>query len=123
MKNIYHYQPETLAAIDRLYTIAANTVAMDDMQFGFATNEPLLVMLDSAIRYARAYQTYYGSTLNTDYVLGPAFLSSVDNIRTLLNSIGGSGMETRGRGSFDGGTLDGLACKALELAGYNEGDY
>lgn len=118
MKNTYSYQPETSAAVTRLYATCNGTVAADDMYHGVLHNEPLLVMADCLLRYAKAYAQRWEQPVSADGFLGEPFKEALFGVRALLNGNGAYAMESGRRESFDGGTLDHILCQAAEIGGF-----
>lgn len=106
------YQSETNEAFRHLEKIAPRTVAHAAHQRGMRRGEPLIVMLDALIAYAKRHEAEYGSKLAEDYFLGPEWKNAAEGVRALLN----------GDGNFDGGTCEDMFWKAFEIAGYTEGD-
>ena len=116
----YTYQPETVQAFSK---INKGTVAQQSHGRGLLYAEPLIVMLDSLLRYARAYEKRYGDKLNTDGFLGKPWLKAAKNVRVLLNGQGAVAMEKDyATDSFDGGTCEAIFWKAMEVAGFKEED-
>jgi hypothetical protein len=92
--------------------LTRGTVAHQRHTTGIFRNEPVMVLMDTLLRYAEKHERRFESKLSEDYFLGPAWLQSIMGVRTLLN----------GEGDFDGGTLEELFWKALEVAGFTEAD-
>jgi len=117
------YQDETKAAYKRLGEIAKGTVAYQQHTLGMTWNEPLIVAMDSMIRYAKAHNKRFEFKLAEDYFLGAEWLSVVKGIRALLN---GNGAVANERGitsdSKDNGTIEDMFWKAMEIAGFTEED-
>ena len=121
-----NWQPETLAAIERLRAICPGTVALRDMEAGQRMAEPLLVIADQCIRYAKAYASEFDRKVGDDYVAAPEFSSILSGFRGLLNFDGAAKWEasansdTRPRSltdTKDNGTIESLYWVACELAG------
>src|ERR1019366_6847972 len=99
------------------------TVAQQSQRRGMQEGEPLIVIFDALLRYARAYEKRYGEKLNTDGFLGKPWLKTAKNVRVLLNGIGVVAMENDiATDSFDGGTCEAIFWKAMEVAGFKEED-
>ncbi len=62
-------------------------------QRGLRENEPIVVGLLGAVRYAIAYRNTFEGTLAEDGVLGPGFLHWVEGLRMLLDGYGCVAME------------------------------
>jgi len=103
--------------------IPAGTVALQSHTFGAQNAEPLIIILDSLIRYAKSHRTRFGFPLSEDYVLGPEFLSALTGARGLLGGNGAVAHE-RGRGtdSKDNGACEGMFWDAMSAGGFTEDD-
>ena len=118
MKTQYRYQDETTTAAN---SVPKGTVAFQSHVIGLARHEPLIITLDSMIRYAVAYKSEYDRPLAEDYILGEEWLSVVKGIRGLLNGNGAVAMEQkRSQDSKDNGACETMFWAALEVAGYTE---
>ena len=118
MRKTHQYQTETMAALDHLRKTAHGTVAEESMRQGYQENEPLLVAMDSMIRYAKAYRNAYDSRIGEDGVLGCEFFAAISGLRRLLNGQGAVAMERDiSTDSKDNGTLESLYWTACDLAG------
>ncbi len=91
-------------------------------------NEPIIVILDSLIRYAKAHEQSMGSKLSEDYFLGPCFLSALTSTRELLNGNGSVANEMSAktdkpcRDSKDNGACEAMFWDAMEISGFTEKD-
>lgn len=74
------------------------------------TETPIVGLFRALADYADLHAARYGNRLGEDYVLGPAWLAMLSNLRELLNGE---------LGRLDGGTLDGLAFDLAEAAGFD----
>ena len=119
-------QPETLAAMEHLLATCPGTVAARDARAGWDAAEPLLVMMDSVIRLAKAYRARFDQPIVDDYMACPEISSILSGIRGLLNFDGGHKMEVDARDpsprptitdSKDNGMLESLYWTACEIAG------
>lgn len=120
----YSYQPETAKAYDR---IPYGTIAHQSHSIGMNGTEPLIVILDSLIRYAKAHEARFESKLSQDYFLGPLFLQALTATRELLNGNGAAANEFEAKGagcrdSKDNGACEQMFWSALGLAGFKEED-
>jgi hypothetical protein len=115
------YQPETIAAG---MILTPGTVNAKAHSIGMTEGEPLIVIIDGLIRYAKAYEMRFGSKLGTDYVLGVAWLEMIKNVHALLDGDGAIGWE-RGisTDSKDNGVLSSLCMTALEVAGFTQDEF
>ena len=68
----------------------------------------IMDMLYGWSEYATKHRTRYESIIGDDYVLGPAWQSIGENLRTLLNGE---------LGGLDGGTVDGYIIGTMEYHG------
>lgn len=123
------FQAETLAALEHLRTIAPGTVALRDMEAGFRTGEPLLIIADQCIRYAKAYRAEFERNLGDDYVARPDFSGILSGFRALLNFDGAAKWEASANSSTrpptdtkDNGTIESLYWTACEIAGIDGND-
>jgi hypothetical protein len=116
----YGLQPETVA---HLHKIPHGTIAHQGAQLGIANGEPLLVIMDGLIRYAKAHECRFESKLAEDYVLGPAWLDAAKAIRCLLNGDGAVAHEMeKSTDSKDNSSLEGMFWDAMAVAGFSESD-
>lgn len=116
MTTKYTYQPETIAQVTKL---TPGTIAHQSHLLGMHSAEPLIVALDSMIRYAKAHKARFESPLAEDYFLGPQWLEAVKGIRALLNGDGAVAHELgRTTDSKDNGACEGMFWAALEAAGF-----
>ena len=117
---LYFYTPATLDAARR---IPPASVAADEHTRGMRDGDALIVAIDALNRYAEAYAEGFGDKLCTDYVLGPAWLSSIANLRELLNGNGSEAMRRgMGRDSKDNGACESVFWSAMRAAGFTEDD-
>ena len=114
------YQEETESAF---HAIPRNTISYVSHKNGIRGEEPLIVMLDCLIGYAKSYRDRYESKLCKDYVLGPEWLSALKGVRGLLNGDGAIAM-TQGitTDSKDNGACEAMFWSAMEIAGFSESD-
>ena len=85
----YHYQPETLTLSDRL---PPKCVEAHEHFTGLTHHEPLIVILDSLLRLAKAVKQR-GSAIGEDRVLGPAYQRALEAVEDLLNGPGAVSLE------------------------------
>ncbi len=104
------YQPETREAFRQ--RTAPGTVSHAAHSKGLRNDEPLIVMLDALIAYAKRHEARFESKLAEDYFLGPRWKDAAEGVRALLN----------GDGDFDGGTCEAMFWEALRIAGFTEKD-
>ena len=121
MNTSYKYQPETVAASESSYSKNPHSVCALEHKRGIVKHEPLIVILDSCIRYAKAHQTRYESPVAEDYVLGPAFEQVLEGVRHLLDGNGALSNELGSTNdSKDNGICSGLLQTCLKLGGFEE---
>jgi hypothetical protein len=116
----YAYQPETIAQAEK---VPANVVDGQSHRIGYNNAEPLIVMMDSLIRYARAHEKRFGSKLSGDYVLGPEWANAAKAVRALMIGDGAVAHETeRSTDSKSNGAVEGMFWDAVKIAGFTEED-
>jgi len=122
------FQPETLAALEQL---RPGTVAMRDAEAGFRMGEPLLVIADQCIRYAKAYAARFDQKIGDDYVARPEFSGILSGFRGLLNFDGAAKWEAEENSgnpprnltdTKDNGMVESLFWAACEIAGIDGND-
>lgn len=115
----YTFQTEVTAEANK---ISEGTVAYNEAKIALTSFEPLLVAMDSMLRYAKAHKKQYGSPLVDDGVLGPEFIQACQGIRGLLNGQGGIALERGMSGdSKDNGMIEGIFWHAVKAGGFKEG--
>lgn len=114
----YPLQSETLAAHE---TLKDGTRAHQEVSLGHREGEPLLVIFDALLSYAKTFEAHFGQKIADDYVASPEFSSMLSGARGMLNFNGGvangAGITTD---SKDTGALETLyweACKAAGIDG------
>lgn len=124
MSNEYEYQQETADEYDKLESSFRGSQAHSDVRLGINNYEPLIVILDSCIRYAKAHELAYESKLNEDRYAVRYLKQVLSGIEGLLNCRGAVSLE---RGlpcdSKDGAFCEKLLYKAYEVAGIDEKEY
>ena len=116
----YPYQREVYEAAAK---INEGTISHHSDLLGRKNCEPLLVCMDSLLRYAKAYEKRYETKLVEDYFLGRHWLSSIKHLRVLLNGNGAVAMEQGiSTDSKDNGVIEEVFWKAMEVAGFTEED-
>lgn len=119
----YTYQPETVEAIRQLDNTCPGTVSHRAMATGAANAEPVLIILDAAIRWIKAYRTRFDDFPGNDYMARHEIGAILAGARALLNFDGGYANEAGLlRDSKDNGTLENLYWTACELAGLDGND-
>jgi phosphopantetheine adenylyltransferase len=120
MKIKYNLQPETIEALNKLFATCPGTVAEQSMKIGIFNGEPVLVMIDAAIRYAKAHKVAYDQPVNDDYMLRDEFAGILRGIRAMLDFNGGVALEMeRSTDSKDNGVIESLYWTACEIAGFD----
>ncbi len=102
----YFFSAEMIVATDK---VDEKTIASHEQRKGMKDFDPVVMMFDSLIFYAKAHNARYGSKLALDYILGPIWLGTIKNARGLLD----------GEGMFFTGTLEELYWAAGEIAGFS----
>lgn len=123
----YSWQPETLAAFQAVTDQAPRTVAARDARLSFDHAEPVLVILDAAIAWAKAYRARFEQPLADDYMARDEFASIISGARALLNFDGARKMKRDARDldnprsdwtdSKENGMLESLYWEACRIAG------
>jgi hypothetical protein len=114
----YYYQTETTSHADKL---PAGTVSTESHWLGMNKSEPIIVMLDALLRYAKAYEVRFGGKLNSDSVLGDAWIAAACEVRRLLNGDGAAAWELdRSTDSKDNGACEAIFWDAMSAAGFTE---
>jgi hypothetical protein len=117
---MYKYQNETVQAYRK---IKEGTVAQKEMELGLHNYEPLIVAMDSMLRYAKAFKKNYEGLISEDGVLGEYYLDIISGIRGLLNGQGAVAMEKDMSGDTkDNGAIEELFWKCMDVGGYEEKD-
>jgi len=126
MKTEITYQTETIAAFNKL---TPNTVAYHEHLTGLRAGEPIIVMIDGLIRYAKAHKAVYGSPLASDYVLGENWLETLKAARSLCDGVGAVAMERnaapavkRLTDSKCNGSIEQMFESALTIAGFDRNE-
>jgi len=116
---VVRFQQETIEALEHLYKTCPNTVAAQEMKLGEQQAEPILIIFDSLIRYAKSYATRFGDKVETDYMLCNEFGAMLAGARAMLNFNGAVANEKDGysRDSKDNSVMETLYWKACEIAG------
>jgi hypothetical protein len=116
----YRLQQET---IDQSCKVPDNVISGRSHRLGLEHGEPLVIMMDALIRYAKAHEKRFESKLAEDYVLGPEWLKAASAIRQLLNGDGAVAHELgRNTDSKDNGAVEGMFWDAMAIAGFKESD-
>lgn len=117
---LYRYSAETIAQANK---VPVGTISEQSHKLGMEHGEPLLVMMDSLIKYAEAYRERFETPLADDYVLGNDWLRAAAAVRGLLNGDGVVAWKRdRSTDSKDNGAIEGMFWDGLALAGFKEED-
>jgi hypothetical protein len=109
-------QPETKAHLTRP---TPGTVAWQSQNVGLEHGEPLVLILDGLLRYAKAHAARYGSPVAEDYVLGKYWLEALQGIHGLLDGAGAVALErNRTTDSKDNGVCEAIYWDARDAAGF-----
>ena len=116
----YTFQPETIVALSQ---VPPNTRASQDSGLGVKYLEPVLIGLDSMLRYAKAYEKQFDQKLSQDYMARDEFLGIITGYRALLNFDGAVAWELDKRGdSKDNSVCESIFWEALKAGGFSEAD-
>lgn len=122
----YSWQDETREAFEHIATTSPGKVSHRDAMLSLTAADPALVMMDSAIRWIKAYRARFEQPVADDYMASPEISGILSGIRGLLNFDGGAKMERDARDpslcsdwtdSKENGMIESLYWKACELAG------
>lgn len=125
------FQAETLAALEQLRATCPGTVALRDAEAGFRMGEPLLIMADQCVRYAKAYATRFDQKIGEDYMARPEFVGILSGFRGLLNFDGAAKWEAEENSGTparnitdtkDNGMIESLYWAACDIAGIDGND-
>ncbi len=120
---MHHFQTETLNIFtqfkhnfkDRQYALIEHNIGQDK-------GEPLYIMADCLIRWAKAFKKHNDDLLCRDWYSLEQFKSIASGILALGNCQGIIALEKNLRDSKDNSVLDHLIIKACELAGITKED-
>lgn len=79
-------QSETVHALAK---VPAGTVSAQSVRLGVYEGEPLLVIADALLSYAKAYRGRYGCSITNDGHAGEAFADMLRGVKTFLDHDGG----------------------------------
>lgn len=117
------YTDETNKLTAHLESIAPNSVNLESHELGFKYAEPIIVIADALIRYAKAHNKKYEAKLADDYILGPGWLGCLRCVKTLLDGDGAVAMETgRSADTKDKGIVFQMLEEAVKISGFNWSD-
>lgn len=117
---LYRYTAETVAAANK---IPPGCVDEQSHKLGMTNGEPLIIILDSLVKYAEAHRVRFESNLAEDYVLGPMWLDALKATRGLLNGNGAyANMIDRSTDSKSNGSCEDVFWAAARVAGYEESE-
>lgn len=86
MRIAFTLQPETASALAK---VPPDSVSARSVSLGVREGEPLLVVADALLSYAKAYKARFGCTISTDGVGAEAFADMVRGVRAFLDHDGG----------------------------------
>ncbi len=86
MNTLYKYEPETIKAAAK---IPAGTVNAQSHRIGMEQGEPLIVIADALLKYAKAYAQRFDGPVFNDGVGGDAFKDMLKGVKTFLDFDGG----------------------------------
>jgi hypothetical protein len=82
-------QAETVAALAK---VPAGTVNAQSVRLGVYEGEPLLVIGDALLSYAKAYKARFGDPISNDFAGADAFADMLRGLKTFLDFDGGVAM-------------------------------
>ena len=82
-------QRETSAALAK---VPAGTVSAQSVRLGVYEGEPLLVIADALLSYAKAYRGRFEGPISEDHVGAEAFADMLRGVKTFLDFDGGVAM-------------------------------
>lgn len=106
----YRLQPATMQALGKVPhgTVNARSVAL-----GLDSGEPLLIIADALLRYAKAYRRRFGGFVANDGVGGDAFRAMLRGVKVFLDFDGGVALE---RGLTTDSKDNAAMCDILQAA-------
>lgn len=115
----FSWEPEI---IEELEKIDPKTIAWRDARRGMDCSEPLLVMMNAALRLVKAYKARFEQPLAFDYMAAPEIGGILSGIRGMLNFDGAEAWERQtrddaGHDSKCNSMMESLYWKACNLAG------
>lgn len=122
---------ETAAAFEHLATTSPRAVAARDALISIQNAEPVLVMLDAAIKWAKAYRARFERPVSEDSMAAQEIGAILAGARALHNFDGAKKMERDARNldapsdwtdSKENGMLESLYWTACEIAGIDGND-
>lgn len=121
-KNVlYEYSAEALEAAAKVSRLSPGTVSEAAHLRGMRHAEPLIVILDCLLKYAKAYRARFEGKLSDDGCLGDYWLDAIKGVHGLLN---GDGVIAMMQGittdSKDNGACEDLYWKARAVAGFED---
>lgn len=86
MKTTITLQPETAYALSK---VPAGTVSAQSVNLGLSEGEPLLVIADALLSYAKAYRARFDGPISEDGVGSEAFADMLRGVKAFLDFDGG----------------------------------
>lgn len=116
----YKYQHETTLIHN---SIPENSVARQSNHLGMMQCEPIIVILDGLLRYARAYEKRYEAPISNELPLCENFIDALKGVRAMLSWYGAIALERNiNTDSKDNGACEQLFWYAVKAAGLKESD-
>lgn len=117
---MHPYQHETTLVHNAL---PVDSVARRENHNGMMRNEPIIIMLDSLLRYARAYRKRFEHNVADETALKEYFVGALTGVRGMLSWQGAVANELgHSRDSKDNGAMDQLFFLVTKEAGLTEED-
>lgn len=116
----YRYTAETIAHANKL---TPGTVSENAHKYGMEQGEPLIIAMDSMLKYAQTYRRRFENPLSEDYALGKPWLEVITGLRALLNGDGQVAMaKDITADTKDNGCVEALFWDAMAAADFKESD-
>jgi hypothetical protein len=114
-----NYTNETLNCVN----ITKGTISSKAHELGMAKDEPIIVIIDRLIYYAKAHKKQYETPICDDGFSGDPFKMMLSGVKTMLDAQGGYAlMNNISTDSKDNGTCFNMIEKCCEVAGFNIDD-
>lgn len=105
---------ETLTILAAQVAMCPGTIEASEINAMIARNHPLLAMIDGLLRMAIYSRDEFDSRIADDYFTGPYWIEAAKNVRGMFSSASPAG--------FSAGACEAVFWRAMEIAGFTEGD-
>ena len=117
----YRWQKESN---DAFRTAGNSGRAFQEMLTGVKGLEPQLIILDSIIRYAKAYERRYGHKITEEGTLFDSFSDMLNGVHNFMCYQGAIALESDSSfDSKDNGVMEIMFNKACDVCGLNRNDF